>query len=112
MALFVGRPAGARTLLLDLEGVAMSGTNGNGTSGNGSETNDSGTSGNGEQSRWALGGQPFSRYVDFLAARDRRVGEFLERAGGETEVAPVDGTIPGDAAPETFSPEPAWPIAE
>ena len=25
---------------------------------------------------------------------------------------PVDGTIPGDAAPETFNPEPAWPIAE
>ena len=71
----------------------MSGTNGNGTSGNGSGTNGSETNGNGQQSRWSLGGQTFSRYVDFLAARDRRVGEFLERAGGETEAAPLDGTI-------------------
>ncbi len=99
----------------------MSGTNGNGTSGNGSETNDSETNGpetngseangNRPQSRWSLGGQTFSRYVDFLAARDRRVGEFLERAGGENEAA-VDETIPGDATPESFSPEPMWPIAE
>ncbi len=90
---------------------------GNGASGNGAGANGNGEPENGsganrcDQPRWTVGGRTFSRYADFLEARDQRIAEFLERAGGETDAA-IDRTIPAEATPGGFAAEPDWPIAE
>jgi hypothetical protein len=68
--------------------------------------------GNGQApARFMVGGRAYGTYKEAVEAQDRRFEAFL-RCGG---VAPEEDlalrVVPDDAAPESYNPEPAWPIS-
>jgi DNA-binding MarR family transcriptional regulator len=61
---------------------------------------------------WTLGRRTFTRFDEFLKARDRRNREFLIAAGIKPEELAPPFEVPESTTPENFNREPRWPVSE
>ncbi len=61
--------------------------------------------------RFMVGGRAYGTYKEAVEAQDRRFEAFLQRGGAEAGEDSALRVVPDDATPETYNPEPSWPIA-